>query len=84
MCRPKLQMSVTECPMCRTGFDQTGREQFQMLHTLVHGRGPGRHTPAAQCTLGLCYANGTGVVQDDAEAVQQCLRLRQQCLRLRQ
>ena len=43
-------------------------ENFRRLHALVHTRSPGRHTPFAQCNLGLSYANGTGVAQDCKEA----------------
>ena len=31
-----------------------------------------RHTPVAQCHLGLCHEHGTGIAQDHAEAARWC------------
>ena len=36
----------------------------------MHERSVGRHTPVAQSTLGFMYANGQGVEQNYAKAVE--------------
>ena len=68
-CKPKLEASVRDCPTCRAPFRVSAEESFARLWRLVHDRSPGRHTPRAQFNLGTCYEEGTGVRQDDTEAV---------------
>jgi hypothetical protein len=67
-CRKSLeQRDVTNCPTCRAVIDIPETEQVRQLRQLL-ARPTGRHTPAAQFNLGSCYANGTGVTQNEAEA----------------
>jgi TPR repeat protein len=49
-------------------LDVPAKEQVRRLRQLL-ARPHGRHTPVAQSNLGFCYENGTGVVQNPAEAV---------------
>jgi hypothetical protein len=68
-CKKSLeQRRVRNCPTCRAVFGVPAEENVRLLRQLL-ARPPGRHTPIAQCTLGEYYADGTGVAQDDAEAV---------------
>jgi TPR repeat protein len=60
--------SLRTCPTCRAVIGVSAQEKIRRLRRLVE-RPPGRHTPVAQCSLGACYHEGTGVVQDPAEAV---------------
>jgi hypothetical protein len=59
---------VTNCPTCRAALDISEKEQVRLLRQLV-ARSDGRHIQNAQFSLGACYEDGTGVPQDDAEAV---------------
>eukprot|EP00729_Bicosta_minor_P032571 gene32571-biopygen12476 len=56
------------CPTCRAPFTVSEEEDFTRYWKLVHDRSPGRHTPAAQFSLGCMYGNGEGVGQDHVEA----------------
>eukprot|EP00729_Bicosta_minor_P032566 gene32566-biopygen11449 len=56
------------CPTCRAPFGVSEEEHFTRMWKLVHDRSAGRHTPAAQCNLGIMHANGNGVEQDYVEA----------------
>eukprot|EP00729_Bicosta_minor_P006998 gene6998-biopygen5172 len=56
------------CPTCRAPFGVSGEENFKRLWKLVHDRSPGRHTLAAQCSLGAMYNNGEGVQRNHVEA----------------
>eukprot|EP00729_Bicosta_minor_P032595 gene32595-biopygen17417 len=56
------------CPTCRAPFSFSDEERFTRCWKLVHDRSPGRHTLAAQYSLGAMYANGEGVEQDHVEA----------------
>eukprot|EP00729_Bicosta_minor_P033117 gene33117-biopygen30718 len=56
------------CPTCRAPINVSDKEKFKRCWKLVHDRSAGRHTPAAQCTLGLMYNTGEGVEQDHVEA----------------
>ena len=71
-CTPKLVAAVPNCPTCRAPFLVSDKESFAQLWKLVHDRTPGRHTADAQCGLGAYYRDGTGVRQDDTEAVKWC------------
>lgn len=66
-CLPKMQQSVTECPMCRMGFRQMYEERVQLLHALIR-REHGYHTAPAQYQLAIFYQDGDGVAQDHTEA----------------
>eukprot|EP00729_Bicosta_minor_P009635 gene9635-biopygen7268 len=57
------------CPICRAPIIVSEAEKFKRCWKLVHDRSPGRHTPAAQCGLGVMYRDGEGVEQDHVEAV---------------
>jgi hypothetical protein len=59
---------VTHCPTCRAVLGIPPKEQGRLLRQLV-ARPDGRHTQEAQFLLGVYYMNGTGVAQDDAEAL---------------
>jgi TPR repeat protein len=59
---------VTRCPTCRAEGGASAEEDVRRLRQLL-ARPPGRHTAVAQCALGSCYSDGTGVVQDGAEAM---------------
>ena len=67
-CTKKLQ-GAGECPTCRASLNVSDEEEFRRMYNLVHTRSPGRHTPVAQCNLGVMHRNGTGVAQDVREAV---------------
>jgi hypothetical protein len=68
-CKKSLQQrGVTNCPTCRAVFRVTAKEDVQRTRQLL-ARPTGRHTPVAQFNLGVHYADGTAVAQDDAEAV---------------
>jgi hypothetical protein len=56
------------CPTCRATFEMSGQEKVRRLRHLLE-RPRGRFTPRAQFSLGVCYADGTGVDQDRVEAV---------------
>eukprot|EP00729_Bicosta_minor_P018148 gene18148-biopygen1520 len=56
------------CPTCRAPFTVSDEEDFKRCWKLVHDRSAGRHTPAAQCSLGALYSIGKGVEQDHVEA----------------
>eukprot|EP00729_Bicosta_minor_P022490 gene22490-biopygen728 len=56
------------CPTCRAPFSVSDEENFKRCWKLVHDRSTGRHTPAAQNSLGIMYGNGEGVKQDHVEA----------------
>ena len=58
---------IDTCPTCRAPIEAPAEVLVKRLLRLV-ARQPGRHTPVAQANLGVMHANGTGVVQDDAEA----------------
>jgi len=65
-----LQRQSPNCPTCRAPLGGVSDEDnFNRMWKLVHDRSPGRHTPVAQCNLGVMYDNGTGVKQDHTEAV---------------
>eukprot|EP00729_Bicosta_minor_P033011 gene33011-biopygen12776 len=57
------------CPTCRAPLIVSGEENFKRWWKLVHDRSAGRHTPAAQHSLGNMYYTGDGVKQDHVEAV---------------
>eukprot|EP00729_Bicosta_minor_P021238 gene21238-biopygen4619 len=57
------------CPTCRAPFSVAREVNFKRWWKLVHDRSAGRHTPAAQHSLGNMYYNGEGVEQDHVEAV---------------
>eukprot|EP00729_Bicosta_minor_P032742 gene32742-biopygen5792 len=57
------------CPTCRAPIGVSEEDTFKRCWKLVHDRSPGRHTPAAQCSLGAMYDKGEGVEQDHIEAV---------------
>jgi TPR repeat protein len=63
-----LEANVTNCPNCRAPIDVPAEKNVARLLELLK-RTPGRHTPWAQFTLGVKYANGRGVPQDYVEAV---------------
>jgi TPR repeat protein len=68
-CRETLRIgSLDTCPTCRAVIAVTEQENVRRLRRLLE-RPRGRYTPAAQNNLGVCYANGTGVNKDPAEAV---------------
>eukprot|EP00729_Bicosta_minor_P009866 gene9866-biopygen25999 len=56
------------CPTCRAPLIVSDEENYKRLWKLEHDRSPGRHTAAAQCSLGHMYFNGIGVEQDHIEA----------------
>eukprot|EP00729_Bicosta_minor_P022703 gene22703-biopygen29461 len=56
------------CPTCRAPINVSDEKSFTRCWKLVHDRSPGRHTPAAQSSLGRMYFNGEGVEQDYVEA----------------
>eukprot|EP00729_Bicosta_minor_P032464 gene32464-biopygen20866 len=56
------------CPTCRAPFSVSDEENFKRLWKVVHDRSAGRHTPAAQYSLGVMYDTGEGVKQDHVEA----------------
>jgi hypothetical protein len=69
ICKESLgERGVTNCPTCRAVFACPPKEKVRRLRRLL-ARPPGRHTPIVHFNLGVYYADGTGVVQDDAEAV---------------
>eukprot|EP00040_Diaphanoeca_grandis_P014018 m.70926 g.70926 ORF g.70926 m.70926 type:complete len:312 (-) comp24287_c0_seq1:155-1090(-) len=68
-CTDELNESQATCPTCRAPFDVSDKESFDRVHALVHVRSPGRHTPAAQYTLGTMYNNGRGVEENHTMAV---------------
>eukprot|EP00729_Bicosta_minor_P017662 gene17662-biopygen9417 len=57
------------CPTCRAPINVSDEEQFKRLWKLEHDRSPGRHTAAAQGSLGYRYGTGEGVEKDHVEAV---------------
>eukprot|EP00729_Bicosta_minor_P022491 gene22491-biopygen729 len=63
-----LATKSPNCPTCRAPFTVSEEEDYKRCWKLVHDRSPGRHTPAAQCNLGIMYANGKGVEKDHVEA----------------
>jgi hypothetical protein len=68
-CSPTLVVrGVTSCPTCRAVLGLSETEHMRQLRQLL-ARPPGRYTLVAQELLGVCYERGTGVVQDEAEAV---------------
>jgi TPR repeat protein len=67
-CKPQLAANVPNCPACRAPFDVSAEEDVARLLELLK-RTPGRHIPCAQLNLGVMYENGTGVAQDNVEAV---------------
>ena len=63
-----LAVRSPNCPTCRAPLVVPDEENFKRCWKLEHDRSPGRHTPAAQCTLGAMYYSGEGVEQDHVEA----------------
>ena len=68
-CHRKVFQTTKKCPTCRTdGNSVTLRAIFQGLWALIHTRSPGRHTPAAQVSLGSMFYHGDGVPKDHVQA----------------
>ena len=65
---PERMGRIAACPTCRAPGDVSDEVNIERLVRLV-GRSSGRHTPVAQVNLGMMYKNGTGVPQDETEAV---------------
>ena len=51
---PGTMGRVANCPTCRAPFAVAAEVEVARLLRLV-GRSPGRHTPVAQCNLGVMY-----------------------------
>ena len=64
---PEAMGRITNCPTCRAPVRVPAAVQLARLLRLV-GRSPGRHTPVAQCNLGVMHSSGNGVPQDHTEA----------------
>ena len=64
---PERLGRVATCPTCRAPFAVSAEVNVARLVGLL-ARSHGQHTPAAQYSLGVMYAEGIGVAQDPTEA----------------